>query len=129
MQPWILVLLGGALGSLSRWLLGSWLGFALGGLWWGTLTVNLLGCLGLGAAWASLERWGAGSHGYWLWISPLIMVGFFGGFTTLSGLQKDVWQLIQAHAWGPLLIYSGLSWLGGLLCLLVGRWLIVGGKV
>jgi fluoride ion exporter CrcB/FEX len=54
------------------------------------------------------------------------MTGFFGGFTTLSGLQKDVWQLVQAQAWGALLLYSGASWLGGLLCLLLGRALVSG---
>ncbi|MDH4380221.1 MAG: CrcB family protein [Vampirovibrionales bacterium] len=128
MYSWLLVMVGGALGAVSRWAFSGWLAALLGGLWWGTLVVNLLGCLGLGMAWASVDRWGTTNPAFG-WVTPLVMAGFFGGFTTLSGLHKDVWQLIQGQAWGSLAWYSGLSWLGGLLCLILGRALIVGIKV
>jgi len=127
MPSWVLVLCGGALGSLCRWTLSAWLATLAGNWWWGTLGVNVLGCFGLGMAWASLERWGTTTDEWW-WFTPLVMAGFFGGFTTLSGLHKDVWQLIQGQAWGTLILYSGLSWLGGLLCLVLGKMLVAGIK-
>lgn len=75
----LLVALGGAAGSLLRWALESWVDAGGGGPW-GTLAVNVLGCLMMGVllTWRRLPSVPA-------WAPPLLGTGVLGGFTTFSG--------------------------------------------
>jgi|CXWL01.1.fsa_nt_gi CrcB protein len=85
----LLVALGGALGSLSRFWIGQLVvrGFGAAAPW-GTLTVNLLGCglAGVFFAWASLRQDQASWH-------ALLLVGFLGGLTTFSAFSLDTLSL------------------------------------
>ncbi len=78
------VALGGALGSVLRALVGMAVGFPFG-----TLTVNALGSLLIGAAWAAGVDKLPGLH-------PFLMLGVLGGFTTFSTFSLDVLRLAQA---------------------------------
>ena len=92
-ETWFLVGAGGFLGSVSR--------YAIGGLVqrlapealfpWGTLAVNVLGCLAIGFA-ASLGE----ARG---WLGPgaraLLLVGVLGGFTTFSSFGYETWSLVR----------------------------------
>lgn len=88
------VAIGGALGSVARYLTMQWVG--QGAFPYGTLAVNVAGSLlmGLLAGWlskfipADAEEW-----------RLLLGVGFLGGFTTFSAFSLDMWALMERSAW------------------------------
>lgn len=101
-RPWVLVALGGAVGSVARVLLSEAWGSAVG-----VLVVNLVGAFLLGLADAV---WSGRRPG----LLVLVGTGALGGFTTVSG-----WALLMAGSWawfwaGPLLLAVGvlLAWAG-----------------
>jgi len=75
-QDWALVALGGALGALLRFAVTEQVGSSTSP--WGTLTVNLVGSLALGALSVGLAR-SVGSGGQAL----LFGTGLLGAFTTM----------------------------------------------
>ena len=78
----LLVMLGGALGSLSRYGVSLWAAKLLGTRFpWGTLTVNLSGCFLIGLAFALAERGLAIMNPS---MRLFFMTGFLGGLTTFS---------------------------------------------
>ncbi|MGL5828062.1 MAG: fluoride efflux transporter FluC [Angustibacter sp.] len=101
--------LGGSLGSLARFAVARELN-APGHLAWGTLAVNLLGSLLLGAAlsrpWRS-RHWQAGT-----------CVGFLGSFTTLSAVAVELH--LEPERWGLTVGYLAATVLGGLLAARLG---------
>ncbi len=87
------LLAGGAAGVLARWALSAGL-FRLFGGWlpWGTLAVNLSGCLLVGFFNAAAAKRGfGGTHG-----RMLIMTGFCGAFTTFSAMILELDALLRA---------------------------------
>lgn len=95
--------LGGALGSMSRFLLSSkalsgivWLGFPVG-----TFSVNALGSLLIGIM-MSLTREVSFSR-------LLLVVGFCGGFTTFSTFSSDAVKLLRAGDLGAAAAYIAMS--------------------
>ena len=71
---------GGAIGSLGRWVVGS---FASGAVW-STLLVNLTGAFAMGLLVTWLARRGA--HPL---VRPFLAVGLLGGWTTYSSFALD----------------------------------------
>jgi len=119
LQAIALVGLGGAVGSITRYLLSTWAmqaatpqKFPLG-----TFAVNLLGCLaaGLLAGWA--ER-----HPGWLQpeLRLLLLVGVLGGFTTFSAFGLETIQLLRRGDWLVAAGYVGGSVLLGLALVVLG---------
>lgn len=87
------LLAGGIAGVLARWALSAGL-FRLFGGWlpWGTMAVNLSGCLLLGFFDAAASKRGlGGTHG-----RILIMTGFCGAFTTFSAMIMEFDALLRA---------------------------------
>lgn len=85
---WIAI--GGACGSVSRYLVGGWLQPASGRFPWGTAAVNLIGCLLIGL----LSEWlGERALLPAAWRLPLL-VGFLGAFTTFSTFSYENVQLL-----------------------------------
>ncbi len=91
----LLIALGGALGSLARYGLSEALARTLGPAFpWGTLLVNVTGCLLIGAV----------AGGSWndarLIESPavrqFVMVGICGGYTTFSAFSLQTVGMLQA---------------------------------
>lgn len=72
---------GGALGALSRYGVGRLLAPVSGAFPWGTLAVNVVGCVLLLVAGALLQ--GAAVLG------PAATIGFVGAFTTFSTFQVE----------------------------------------
>ncbi len=97
MSEVVAVALGGALGSVLRYLLAN----AVHTLWgrgfpYGTLTVNVLGCLVAGFVWATfIERLPTATL-----VHAAALTGILGGFTTFSAFSLDTVMLIDAHAYG-----------------------------
>lgn len=111
MDAYLLVALGSAAGGLGRfWLASCFDGPPETGFYWGTLAVNLLGCLIIGAVAAASEA---------LWVRHLIMVGVLGGFTTFSAFSLHTLRLVQAERWGTAAIYV----LASVMLCLVAVWL------
>jgi CrcB protein len=93
----LLVGLGGCIGSVLRYLLGGMIqsrvtsGFPLG-----TLIVNVIGCLAIGAMSELVETRGTlGGNG-----QAFLMVGILGGFTTMSAFANDTVAAMRGGAWG-----------------------------
>lgn len=88
----LLIAIGGAVGSVCRYLVSSAVLRALGTLFpAGTFVVNVLGCLVFGAiAGATQERFT---------ISPearaLLLAGLLGGFTTFSSYMNESFVLVR----------------------------------
>ena len=98
----LLVLLGGAIGSLCRY---SWSGLIaqrLGETFpYGTLFVNLVGCFIIGLTGGFLNKAAGGS-----WEQPLrifLAIGFCGGLTTFSSFSLQTLNLILSKRWGAAL--------------------------
>lgn len=90
-----LVAVGGALGSISRYAVGTAVPHSAGGWPWATLSVNVIASLAIGglAGWA-----------YWRhsadWVRPLLMSGFLGGFSTYSAFAVDTVALAEGGSGG-----------------------------
>ena len=112
-QDWALVAFGGALGAVLRFAVMEQVGSTTSP--WGTLTVNLVGSVALGALSAALAL-SVVSEGQAL----LFGTGLLGAFTTMSTFSMDTVRLAQEGAWsstvgyvvatavfGPLLAWVG----------------------
>ncbi len=80
------VFVGGALGTLARYLLAAHHPISAGAFPWVTLVVNLSGSFAIGLLLPLTER---ASHRVPA-LRPLVIVGFLGGWTTYSTLAVDV---------------------------------------
>lgn len=115
-MAYLLAALGGALGALARWGVGTALPHSAAGWPWGTLLVNLTGCLLIGALTAALAARSPEPP----WARPFLAVGVLGGFTTYSAFAVEVVELAEAGA--PVLAagYVLASVLGGVLAVAAG---------
>lgn len=91
----LLVALGGALGSVCRYLVGLGAMRLLGPAFpWGTLTVNVAGSFAIGVlAELIVARFGASVE-----LRLLLITGFLGGFTTFSAFALDAVTLFERGA-------------------------------
>ena len=112
----LLVMLGGALGTGGRYLLGGWLNAqAASGFPWGTLGVNLLGSLAIGAVFG-LARQGAVPPGAILFLT----VGVLGGFTTFSTFSYETLRLLADGSPGASFLNAAVQLAGGLAAVYAG---------
>ena len=83
---------GGALGASARYLVGVATARLLGAEFpWGTLTVNVLGCLIMGLLIeAAALRWTVPHD-----LRAFVFVGLLGGFTTFSAFSADFALLFE----------------------------------
>ena len=87
-----LIALGGAAGSVLRYLMATAIGAPLG-----TAAVNVLGSFVIGLLFILLGREG--------W-QVLLMTGLLGGFTTFSAFSLDAVHMRGRGAWGALSVYA-----------------------
>ncbi len=109
MNAVLMVALGGALGSVLRYLCGLLVQQP-----WATLTVNLLGSflIGVGAMYLA-----SGENPL---LRLLLVTGILGGFTTFSSFSLDSLQLLQLGEWGRASMYVFGNVVGGLLACWTG---------
>jgi CrcB protein len=99
----LLVALGGALGSVLRWMISGLVQrAAASGFPWGTMVVNAAGSLLIGLVGAvALER---------ALVSPatrlLLIPGLLGGFTTFSAYSYETMALLRDGQWGAAAGYA-----------------------
>ncbi|MBW3533877.1 MAG: fluoride efflux transporter CrcB [Gemmatimonadetes bacterium] len=110
------IALGGAAGAVARYGLGGWVqdraGFAFP---WGTLVVNVLGCLLIGFAVRYLEAVRLAPE-----VRALVAIGVLGAFTTFSTFSYETVALIEGGAWGRAAGYTFASVLLGIAAVWVG---------
>ena len=105
--------LGGMIGTILRFLVGTVIRntqFPLA-----TLVVNLSGSFLIGLFMGWYFRQAIGSDG-----KLLLVTGICGGFTTLSALSWENWQLLQDGKYGLLIGYSLITVIGGVGCVALG---------
>lgn len=99
MGRYLIVVLGGGIGSLMRYVVGTVITARMGGRFpLGTVFINITGSFLIGFIMTMLtER--VAPHPYWRLI---LVVGFLGGYTTFSSFE---WESLG-------LIRDGARWLG-----------------
>ena len=107
MRDFLIVGLGGFLGSGMRWFLEStfhkiFLNFSFPG---GILIVNLVGCLGIGLCAGFIESRELVNPS----IRLFLIVGILGGFTTFSSFANDSFALLRSGSLGMSLANIGLN--------------------
>jgi fluoride exporter len=112
----LVVALGGAVGSVLRYLVGAaLLRPGVPALPWGTFTVNVTGSLALGF----LARYFGPPHG-----SPALFlaltVGLCGGYTTFSTFTLDMLTMVERGAASRALLYALTSVVASYAALVLG---------
>ena len=116
---YLLVMAGGAVGSLARYLIGTASLRALGPDYpWGTLAVNLIGGFLMGLLAGLLARTGGSEQ-----TRVLIGVGLLGGFTTFSAFSLETARMIETGQWATALGYALASVIGSVAALFAGLYL------
>jgi fluoride exporter len=115
----LFVALGGALGSVSRYLFGTWVQTLSKSIDFpfGTLAVNLIGCFVIGLFSQLAETRGA--------FTPesraLLFIGVLGGFTTFSSFGNDTVNLLRDGEAFNALANIGTNVMAGLVLVWLGR--------
>lgn len=119
------VAIGAAAGAVLRWGAAIWLNPRWSAMPLGTLAVNVVGGLLIGAALVWFEH-----HPNDL-LRVFALTGVLGGFTTFSAFSAESLVLLQRGQWSTALLHSALHVLASLACAAVGfaamRWLVRAG--
>jgi CrcB protein len=103
---YLMVGVGGCLGSILRFWLGSYIGNKMGTRFpYGTLVINITGSFLIGLVFAVLTaktQWSPN----WRY---LILIGFIGGYTTFSSFEYETLRTIQDGQIGLGLLYVAAS--------------------
>lgn len=119
MLNFLMVFVGGGLGSLCRYGIGLWLPSSSEQAFpWATLVANISACIALGF----LVGWMA-KHPIQNHYKLLIGTGFCGGFSTFSTFSKETLALFQAQASLIAVLYLAISLFLGVLAIATGVWL------
>jgi len=118
MMTYLWIAIGGAIGSVGRFWLSGLIANRFGATFpWGTIIVNVTGCLVIG-----FFNTLTGTEGRWL-VSPttrtFFMIGICGGYTTFSSFSLQTLNLANDGEW----LYAGANILYSVALCLLGVWL------
>lgn len=114
----LLVGCGGFLGAVLRYLVSMGTLRLLGTSLYGTLVVNVVGCLFIGfLGGLAEERQYLGPQ-----VRLFLFVGLLGGFTTFSSVAYETAQIIRAGQVPAAAVHLGLQLLLGIPAVFVGYW-------
>jgi fluoride exporter len=111
------VFVGGALGTVARYLLAAHHPIGPGSFPWVTLLVNLSGSLAIGLLVPVTEHASRRAPA----LRPFLMIGMLGGWTTYSTLAVDATLLLKDGAAGLCLAYLAATVIGGLSLVVAGH--------
>jgi CrcB protein len=121
LKSMIIVGIGSFLGGSLRYVTSTMMKNVCGqDLPWGTLTVNLLGCLVFGLIFALFSKYATTSSPWYL----LFTTGICGGFTTFSTFANESMQMLQSGNIGGFIGYVSTSVIGGIALIGLGYWII-----
>jgi len=120
MVNFILVLIGGAIGSGSRYLMSLYITKEYPSIFpFGTFAVNIIGCLLIGVIYGLTERFQVSSMQWRLFLAT----GLCGGFTTFSAFAYENVRLLQTGQY----VYFSINTIGscifGFAAVFLGCWL------
>lgn len=108
----LLVAIGGAIGSVCRYLLS---GINVASWPWGTFAVNILGSLFIGLLVGLVSKGIVSPE-----IKLLLVTGFCGGFTTFSTFANDSFSMMKAGDALQMALYLAASVVIGILAVWLG---------
>ena len=119
MKNFLLVFVGGGLGSGFRYILSKYLNSSLGSFHLGTFAVNIIGSLIIGLVLGYAAKENSLSQNQVL----LLATGFCGGFTTFSAFAQENFQLLKTGDIMQFSIYTIGSIVVGLLAVFIGLYI------
>ena len=121
MLKYVLIAVGGGLGSVLRYWMHGWVQRVTGVDYpWGTFAVNVTGCLLIGCLAAAFGAHSQVREEYRLGLT----VGVLGGFTTFSTFGLETFRLAEMGSLGLALLNMAASCGAGLLAVAIGYWMI-----
>jgi CrcB protein len=107
MLNYLFVGLGGGLGAIARYVVGSQATRVFGTGWpYGTFVINIVGGLCMGLLISTLAHRGGGDQERW---RLLLGVGVLGGFTTFSAFSLDTALMIERRQLVSAALYAASS--------------------
>jgi fluoride exporter len=111
LQKYFLIALGGALGSMARYRVGSTIANRMGTKFpYGTFVINITACVIIGFSLTFLAK-RAGLNPAWRFLVP---VGFIGAYSTFSTYEWETLSTIRTGAFSLAAIYAVSSLILGL---------------
>jgi CrcB protein len=115
LQKYLLIAMGGALGSIARYWVGSTVASRLGTRFpYGTFVINITACVLIGFTLTFLARRTA-LNPAWRFLVP---IGFVGAYSTFSTYEWETLSLLRGGAFLEASLYA----LGSLVLGLVATW-------
>ncbi len=117
MVKYLLVAVGGMIGAVSRYALGGWISDATAGRFpYGTLAVNVIGCLIIGF----FLTLGYEKFSWSPELRVFIAVGILGGFTTFSTFSFETVSLLRESSYYLAMFNMAASLVGCLVATFAG---------
>ena len=117
MQKYLMIAIGGALGSIARYLVGSAVANRMGVRFpYGTFVINLTACVIIGFSLTLMSR-RTEMNPAWRFLIP---IGFVGAYSTFSTFEWETFTSLQTGAYLIAVLYVTLSCLLGLLAVWAG---------
>jgi CrcB protein len=120
LQKYLLIALGGALGSIARFWVGSTISGRIGTRFpYGTFVINLTACVVIGFALTYLGK-RADLNPAWRYLLPVGFIGAYSTFSTyewetLSTLRSGAFAMGALYALGSLVLGLASVWVGTVL--------------
>lgn len=117
LQKYFFIALGGALGSVARYVVGTTVSNRLGIRFpFGTFVINITACLIIGASLEILNRHTDFNPA----LRYLIPIGFVGAYSTFSTFEWEIFTNLTSGAFWVAVSYVGLSLVLGLVAVALG---------
>jgi CrcB protein len=117
MPVFLAVAAGGALGSLSRYAVDRLIERRVASVFpWSTFTINVTGCLVVGALVAALVD----RHNTPEWLRVGLIMGVLGGYTTFSTFGQESYELLRGGHAGVGVVYAVGSLVAGVIAVALG---------
>lgn len=120
MQKYFLIALGGALGSMARYWIGSTIGSRMGTKFpYGTFVINITACVIIGFSLTFLAK-RVEINSAWRFLVPIGFVGAYSTFSTyewesLSTIRTGAFFIAGVYAVSSLLLGLASVWLGSVI--------------
>jgi len=117
LQKYLLIAIGGALGSLARYMVASTVVTRMGNRFpYGTFLINLTACVIIGFSLTWMNR-RTEMNPAWRYLIP---IGFVGAYSTFSTFEWETFTSLQTGAFLIAALYVSLSVLLGLIAVWLG---------